>query len=123
MKGRIFKFNPKNEPINGNMDNFLNNIVMNRDNTQIILTDKYGGISRSVAYNSIDENDIIFIQSYGYITHYMYCNIKGPNLKNNRKEISIKNINKIEKPIYSRYRNQTFNILDKDTVNTLLNQI
>ena len=77
------------------MNNFLNNIVMNRYNIQIILTDKYGGISRRVAYNSIDENDII----------------------------SIKNINKIEKPIYSRYRNQTFNILDKDTVNTLLNQI
>ena len=56
------------------MDNFLNNIVMNRDNTQIILTDKYGCISRSVAYNSIDENNKIFIQN-------RYCNIKGPKFK------------------------------------------
>ena len=123
MKGRIFKFNSKVEPINGDMNNFLFNIVLNRPNQVIYLTGKNGKPSRNVAYNSINENDIIFIQSNALITHYMYCNKEGPNLNSKgEKEISIKNIKRFNKPIKSQYLNQSFNILHKDDVVELLNQ-
>jgi hypothetical protein len=123
MKGRIFKFNPNVEPINGNMSNFLYNIVTNRPNQVMYLTGKNGKPSRNVAYNSINENDIILIQSKALITHYMYCNKQGPNLNiNGEKEISVKDIKTLKNPISSPYLNQSFNILNKEVVIKLLNQ-
>ena len=72
MKGRIFKFRLDDETINHDMDNFLFNIVKNRQRNQIYLT------KGRVALNTLEENDYIFIQSKSKITHYMRCNSQGP---------------------------------------------
>ena len=53
MKGRIFKFRLDDKIINNNMDNFLFNIVNNRQRNQIYLT------SGRVAFNTLEENDYI----------------------------------------------------------------
>ena len=123
MNGRIFKFNLNVEPINGDMNNFLFNIVLNRPNQVIYLPGKNGKPFRNVACDSINENDIIFIQSNALITHCMFCNKQGPIINSKGdKEISVKDIKKFKKPINSKYKNQTFNILDKDAILELLNQ-
>jgi hypothetical protein len=116
MKGRLFKFKLETEPINGNIDNFLNNIVSKRENKEIYLP------NGRVAINSINENDYIFIQSNGYINHYMKCNEKGPTKKDeNEVEISVKEIKKFNKPIKSTYKGQGFNILNESNIKELLN--
>ena len=56
MKGRIFKFRLDDETINHDMDNFLFNIVKNRQRRQIYLT------KGRVGFNTLEENDYIFIQ-------------------------------------------------------------
>ena len=97
MNGRIFKFRLDNETINHDMDNFLFNIVKNRQRNQIYLT------KGRVALNTLEENDYIFIQSKNKITHYMKCNSQGPK-KYDRIEISVKDIKKFEVPKESKFK-------------------
>ena len=113
MKGSIFKFRLDDETINNDMDNFLFNIVKNRQRNQLYLT------KGRVAFNTLEENDYIFIQSNGKITHYMKCNSQGPK-KYDKIEISVKDIEKLEIPIRSIYKGQGYNKLSEEQVIELL---
>ena len=114
MNGRIFKFKLETEPIFGNMDNFLDNIVKYRERKQIYLS------KGRVALGSILQNDLIFIQSNGYLTHYMECSKQGPTIIDDNIEISVENIKKFEKPIKSKYTGQGYNKLTKCDINEIL---
>lgn len=113
MKGRIFKFKLDDETINNDMDNFLFNIVKNRQRNQLYLT------KGRVAFNTLEENDYIFIQSKNKITHYMKCNSQGPK-KYDRIEISVKDIKKFEVPKESKFKGQGYNKLSEEQVIELL---
>ena len=114
MKGRIFKFRLETEPINNDMDNFLFNIVLKRNRQQIFLS------KGRVLKNSLLENDYIFIQSNGLITHYMKCKSQGPLTVDQEIEISVKDIIKISNPIKSTFKGQGYNNLNRDDLNKLL---
>ena len=112
MKGRIFKFRLDTSPINGDMGHFIHNIVMNRDNKLFYLKE---------SSMSIDENDYIFIQSNVYFTHYMRYNEKGP-VGINDIDISLKDINTLNKPIKSIYKGQGYNKLNEEDIKKILEQ-
>ena len=114
MRGRIFKFKLSPNPINGNMDNFLFNIVMNRPNKSIYLT------KGKVKENSLNKNDYIFIQSNGILTHYMKCADNGPFGSFDNIQIKVKDIIKLNEPIKSKFKGQGYNWLDKDDINNLI---
>lgn len=114
MKSRIFKFKLDTDPIYNDMDNFLFNIVSNRTDTQIYLS------KGRVALLSLNIDDIIFIQSNGYITHYMKCKKMGPIVYNDTIQISVKEIEKFNIPIKSQYKGQGYNILDENMTKELL---
>ena len=115
MNGRLLKFKLDTIPIDGNMDNFLNNIVMNRERHQMYIS------KGRIAIDSINENDYIFIQSNGFITHYGLCERKGPQIINENIELSIKNIVKFSVPVKSRFRGQGYNKLDITDISSILN--
>ena len=114
MKGRIFKFRLDDKTINYDMDNFLFNIVKNRDRNQIYLS------KGRVKNESINVGDYIFIQSKNQITHYMRCKECGPNKNKEDIEISVKDITKLIKPIKSDYLGQGYNKLSEREVLNLL---
>ena len=115
-KGRLFKFMLNGLPINGNMDNFLFNIVKNRPRNQIYIT------GNKVALNSLDKEDYIFIQSENHITHFMKCKNGGPVLDKttNEREISVKDIKKLRNPVKSIYKGQGYNKLNIDQIKSIL---
>ena len=57
MNGRLLKFKLDTIPIDGNMDNFLNNIVMNRERHQSVVyvnvVGRSNDLSGVVAYNTM----------------------------------------------------------------------
>jgi hypothetical protein len=114
MNGRIFKFRLETEPISGNIDNFLDNIVKCRKRNQIFLS------KGRVALGSILQNDLIFIQTNGYLTHYMECSKQGPEIIDNNIEISVTNIIKLAKPVKSKYKGQGYNKLSKSDISEIL---
>ena len=118
-KGRLFKFMIDTLPINNSMDNFLFNIVKNRPRQEIYIT------GNKVKINSLKKDDYIFIQSNGYITHYMRCKDDGPIFYNNNKdrEISVKDIKKISNPIKSHFIGQGYNKLNEDEIKNILIKI
>jgi hypothetical protein len=80
--------------------------------------------------NSINEDDYIFIQIDGIITHYMRCAINGPNYNNvlNTYDISIKTPIKLNHPIQSsnheelsNTKGHSFSILTNNNINFILN--
>tara|TARA_B100000768_G_C11280089_1_gene378060 strand:+ start:3401 stop:3721 length:321 start_codon:yes stop_codon:yes gene_type:complete len=103
------------------MENYLNNIVMNRDRQEIYLT------PGKVANMSLDENDYIFIQSNGYLTHNMKCKKKGPIKINGKIEISVKDITTLNIPkkssdISSSFQGQAFTKLNDKDIKDILKQ-
>ena len=119
MKGRIFKLRLNTKNIDGDMDNFLFNVVQYRDNTHIYLS------KGRVKNNDLDIDDYIFIQSEGKITHYMKVRQQGPFLREGDEEsqISVKDINKVEYSFKSDYKGQGYNKLDYYQVTSLLQKL
>lgn len=117
-KGRLFKFIIDIIPINNNMDHFLFNIVKNRPKQQIYIT------GNKVAINSMDKNDYIFIQSGGYITHFMKCSANGPievlNDNQKQREIYVENITKLNNPVKSIFPGQGYNKLNDNEIKDII---
>ena len=123
MKARLRKFILSTEPINNDMDNFLYNIVMSREKQAFYLNSQIG-------IGALNKDDLIFIQTEGYITHYCTCKEKGPILINNNRndrQLSINKPIKFKKPINSyielNIRGQAWNILNSEQINILNKKI
>ena len=115
-KGRLLKLVLDNLPINRCIDNFLFNTVKNRSRQQIYIT------GNKIALNTLDKDDYLFIQSSGYITHFMKCKDKGPIIDktNGEREISVKDITKLNNPVKSKYPGQGYNKLTEHDIKDIL---
>jgi hypothetical protein len=126
MKGRLFKLNK--HYIDTDLDDFIFNTVLNRQNNIMHIT------KGKLAINSMIVDDYIFIQMDGIITHYMFCAINGPVYNNllNTYDISIKNPVKLNNPIkcsnhttsngcLSNTKGHSFSILTNENIEFILN--
>lgn len=115
-KGRLLKFVLDYLPVNSSMDNFLFNIVTNRPRQQIYIT------GNKIALHTLNVDDYLFVQSSGYITHYMKCNNEGPIIDNSNgeREISVKDISKLKNPVKSKYSGQAFNKLTEHDIREII---
>ena len=119
MPGRVVKFDLD---YIGSIDNFINNVVYQRQNNDVYL--KKGKIK----INCLNKDDFIFFQSNGFISHYTTLSNDGPTLRDNVTDefpvkISINNVIKMNTPIKSEdyeIYGQGYNKLNNENIKDLL---